>query len=125
MSKDGAKIVASAVLGLDGATIVVNDKAYYVAPPTIKKIAGAGVCFSQYGNEETIGEYLRNIKDITSLSRALSWFVQGDGSLEEEFSQGTLDELVAGIEVAVSMIKVENFLRLSALTRSVLNVIAK
>lgn len=125
MKNKGAKIIASAILGLDGETIVVNDKVYYISPPTIKKIAGAGVCFASFGDENTVGDYLRKIKDIGELCRALSWFIAGDTSLAEELSDGTLDEVVHGIEVAVSMIGVENFIKLSDLTRSVSNVIAR
>lgn len=120
----GSKIITSAILGLDGETVTINDKAYYIKPPTIKRIAGAGYCFSRYGGEETIGEYLRGISDIKELCRALSWFITGDQSLTDELSEGTLDEIVKGIEVAVSLISVENFIKLSALTRSVSSVIA-
>lgn len=125
MKNKGSKLIASAILGLDGETIVVNDKAYYISPPTIKKIAGAGFCFSSFGNENTIGDYLRKLGSVEEIAKALSWFIAGDASLTQELSQGTLDEVIKGLEIAVSMIGVENFIRLSDLTRNVSNVIAK
>ena len=42
MEKNAAKIVSSAVLGMDFRTAVINGKVYMIYPPTIHKIAGAG-----------------------------------------------------------------------------------
>ena len=63
--------------------------------------------------------------NIESLSKALSCFIAGDESLAEELSMGTLDEVIKALEVGVSLISVENFTRLSTLTRSVSRLIAR
>lgn len=123
--KEKSKLVSSAILGLDGEAVIVNDKVYYIAPPTIKRIALAGYYFSTYGQQESIGEFFREMGNIESLSKALSCFIAGDESLAEELSMGTLDEVIKALEVGVSLISVENFTRLSTLTRSVSRLIAR
>ena len=57
--ENGARLISSALIGLDGETVVVNGKAYFVLPPTIKKIAGAGYYITKYGGEKTIGDMLK------------------------------------------------------------------
>lgn len=70
-------------------------------------------------------DMLRSLKDVGSASRALSFFIQGDESLYDELSQGTLDEVVEALAIAVSMISVENFFKLSALAKNVALLTAK
>lgn len=125
MEQNGAKLVSSALIGLDGETVVVNSKAYFVFPPTIKKIAGAGYYISKFGGEKTIGDILKMMSQSTDACKALSWFIQGDDKLADELSQGTIDEIVNGLEACIRLISTENFLRLSLLARNVRNVIAK
>lgn len=120
-----SKLISSAVLGLDGEAVMVGDKVYYIPPPTIKRIASAGVYFASYGEQGSIGEFFRDMGNIDSLCKALSCFIAGDESKADELSEGTLDEVVSALEIAVSLISVENFTRLSALTRSVSRLIAR
>lgn len=68
---------------------------------------------------------LRSLKDVGDASRALSFFIQGDESLYEELSQGTIDEVVEALAIGISMISVENFCKLSALAKNVALLTAK
>lgn len=124
--KDGAKMIASAIIGMDYKLIVVNDKAYLIHPPTIARIAGASywLCdFNDGGN--TLREILASLSKSENLAKALSWFINGDDSIAEELAKGTMKEVVDGLEAAFSMVDAENFIRLSALLRSVRMLIAK
>lgn len=122
---DGAKLVAAAVLGLDYRIVVVNDKSYIVQPPTIAKLAGAAYWLSEEGEGSTVREVLTAMGKIESVAHCLSWLVQGDDSLAEEFAQARLSEVVEAIETAFTLIDAANFIRLSALLRSVRPLIAK
>ncbi len=121
---NATKLVASALLGKDVKIIVVNGKGYVINPPTIKAIAGAGYHLSEMGSAETLHDMLSAFKDMGRLCKALSFFICGDESKADELMEGTLDEVVAGIETAVNMLSVENFLMLSVLTRNVEMLIA-
>lgn len=125
MEHNAAKIVSSAILGMDFKVVVVNGKSYIITSPTIKKIAGAAYWLSDMKNGETIRELLASINNVESLAHALSWFIQGDDSLFEELSNATLDEIVEGLDAAYSLLSVQNFLRLSALAKNVANLTAK
>lgn len=124
MSK-GAKIVDSAILGMDLRSVVVNGKAYMVAPPTIARIAGAGYYLSGFDEVKDVKDIFNSLKDIGNAAKALSWFINGDESLAGELSKGTLAEVVKGLETAYSLVSVENFSRLSALTRNVSSLTAR
>ena len=76
---NAAKIVSSAILGLDCKAVVINSKVYVIMPPTIKKIAGAGLCLSNI-NGKTIKDIVM-LADMEAASRALSYFIQGDDLL--------------------------------------------
>ena len=58
-------------------------------------------------------------------SRALSWFIEGNDSLEQELSNGTLEEVLYGLTAAYSLISVENFTMLLDLAKNVANLTAK
>ena len=122
---NAAKIVASAITGMDFKTVLVNGKAYVIMPPTINKIAGAGYWLSDIGNGETIRDLFLSLNNIKSLAHALSWFIQGDDELFEELSKGTFDEIVNALDEAYSLISTENFSKLSDLTRNVASLTAK
>lgn len=122
--QNGAKIVSSALLGMDVGTCVVNRKAYFIKPPTIKKLVGAGYYLSDLDEGNDVASLLRSLgKD--SVAHALSWLIQGDDSLSGELSEGTFDECVEGLSVAFSMIHTQNFLQLSVLTKSIGRLIAR
>ena len=124
MSK-GAKLISSAIIGYDCVTCVINGRCYVITPPTIAKIAGAGHYLSNIQNGETVRDLLLSIKDLDNVAYALSWFIVGNDTLAEELKQANVSELIDALEQAFSLISVENFLKLSVLTRSVLNLIAK
>lgn len=125
MTLNAAKIVSSAVVGLDFKTVVVHDRPYVIFPPTIHKIAGATYWLSDFGEADTLRELLMSLKDLEHLAKALSWFIQGDDALAEELAQGTLSEVVEALDAAFSLIDTANFLRLSVLARSAKNLTAK
>ncbi len=122
---NAAKIVSSAILGMDGKTIIVNGKAYTIQPPTIKKLVGAGMYLSDISEKEnSMSDILKKLsKD--NVAHALSWFIQGDDSLSDELLEGTFDEVILGLESAYSLISTKNFMRLSILARNVASLIAR
>jgi len=124
MSK-GAKIIDSAILGLDFRNVVVNGKAYVIMPPTIARIAGAGFYLTGFDDIKDVKDVFNSLKDIKNAAKALSWFIKGNESLAEDLSQGTLGEVVEALETAYSLISVENFSRLSVLTRNVSSLTAR
>ena len=125
MEQNAAKIVSSAILGMDFKVIVVNNKSYVLTPPTIKKIAGASYYLSDIDKGNTIRELLLTINNAESISHALSWFIKGDDSLFEELSKGTMNEIVDGLDTAYSLISTDSFLKLSVLAKNVASLTAK
>ena len=123
MKQNAAKIASSAILGMDFK--VVNGKSYIVTPPTIKRIAGAAYWLSDVRDGKTIRELLASINNVEPLAHALSWFIQGDDILAEELSQGTLDEVIDGLDAAYSLVSTDSFLKLSGLARNVADLTAK
>lgn len=122
---EGARMVASAIVGLDYRIIIVNDKSYIIHPPTIAKIAGATYWLCEAGYGKTLREILVSLSKSENLTKALSWFIQGNEDLAEELTKGKLDEIVNGIEAAFSMIEAQNFMKLSALQKSASLLVAK
>ena len=101
MEQNAAKIVSSAILGMDFKVVIVNGKSYIVTPPTIKKIAGAAYWLSDVKDGKNIKELLASINNVEPLAHALSWFIQG------------------------SLLSTKNFLRLSVLAKNVASLTAK
>lgn len=125
MSK-ASKVVSSSLLGLDLETFQVNKKIYTVSPPTIKRLAGASYYLSKDEGGDNIGDALRIMfSESANAAKALSWLVAGDESLSDEFAQGTLEEVLTGLEKAMSLVGTANFPRLSALMRNVSMLTAK
>lgn len=125
MEQNAAKIVSSAILGMDFKVVIVNGKSYIVTPPTIKKIAGAAYWLSDVKDGKNIKELLVSINNVEPLAHALSWFIKGNDRLFEELSNGTLDEVIDGLESAYSLLSTKNFLRLSVLAKNVASLTAK
>ena len=123
--KSAAKVVSAALLGLDGETVVVAGHAYHILPPTIKKIAQAAYYLSDMEEANTLRGLFESIGKPEPLCKALSCMIRGDESLYGELLNGTMDELVDALEVAYSLVSVENFWKLSALARNVANLTAK
>ncbi len=120
----GSKIVTASIVGADFITVLVNNKAYTVYPPTIHKLAGAGLYLSEFGDEQTVRDVIGSVNNAGKLAYALSWLINDDESLHEELAQGTFDELVDAVSEAYSLISVENFTKLSTLAKNVARLIA-
>lgn len=123
--KDGAMMVASAIIGMDYKMVIVNDKSYIIEPPTIARIAGATYWLCDYGEGEKLRDILMSLSKVENLAKALSWLIQGNDELSEELAKGSLTEVVDGIEAGFRMIEATNFMRLSALQKSARLLVAK
>lgn len=120
-----AKIVSDAILGMDYRTVVVNRKAYTVNPPTIEILAGVAQHFSTLDNGDSLRDILMSFKDMKQACCALSWLIQGNDGLAEELAKATFTEVVEALDEGLSLVNVEDFIKLSTLVRSVLRLTAK
>ncbi len=125
MKENASRLVSSAILGYDGAMVYVNDKRYFIPPPTIHRLAGAGYYLSSMSDGSTICDMLLSLGDAGCLAKALSWFIVGSESLAPELSHASVEEIVSALESAYSLISVKSFIRLSTLARSVASLTAK
>lgn len=124
MSK-ASKLVADAILGEDSVTIMVNGKTYCISPPTIIKLVKAAKYLDSFEEGKTLAEVLGMLKNLDDTCKALSVFIQGDESISDELSKGTLEEVVNGLQTAYSLISIKDFQTLSILAKSAARMIAK
>ena len=124
MSK-ASKLVAYAILGEDSVTIMVNGKTYCISPPTIIKLVKAAKYLDSFEEGKTLAEVLCMLKNLDDACKALSVFIQGDESISDELSKGTLEEVVNGLQTAYSLISIKDFQTLSILAKSAARMIAK
>jgi hypothetical protein len=124
MSK-ASKLVADAILGEDSVTIMVNGKTYCISPPTIIKLVKAAKYLDSFEEGKTLAEVLCMLKNLDDACKALSVFIQGDESISDELSKGTLEEVVNGLQTAYSLISIKDFQTLSILAKSAARMIAK
>lgn len=124
MSK-ASKLVADAILGEDSVTIMVNGKTYCISPPTIIKLVKAAKYLNSFEEGKTLAEVLCMLKNLDDACKALSVFIQGDESISDELSKGTLEEVVNGLQTAYSLISIKDFQTLSILAKSAARMIAK
>lgn len=124
MSK-ASKLVAGALLGEDSVTIMVNGKTYCISPPTIIKLVKAAKYLDSFEEGKSLVEILGILKDLGNACKALSVFIQGDESISDELSKGTLEEVVNGLQTAYSLISIKDFQTLSILAKSAARMIAK
>lgn len=124
MEHNAAKIVSSAILGLDAETVVVAGKMYVIMPPTMKKLSGAAYWLSGIEGE-SIKDAILSATNIESLCHALSWMIQGNDDLVEELLGGTDSEIKEALDKAYSLISTENFTGLLALAKNVAKLTAK
>lgn len=119
MSK-AAKLISEAIAGIDGIMVFVNDKGYFVKPPTIHNISGAVSCISKLDIEDkdTLKDIFLSNKDCTEYANALSYMIKGDTSISEELQKGTYEEVIDALSSAFEMISAAPFLRAVSLTRS-------
>ena len=121
----GAKIVSESIIGSDFRTVIVGGKSYTVYPPTIHKLSGAISHLSNVQDAESLREVLLSLGNSEAYSKALSWLINGDESLSEELSKGTLDEVVDALDESLSMIDSKVFLKAVSLARNVSLLAAK
>lgn len=119
----GADLVADAILNRESRTVIVGGKPYFIKPPTIRRIAGAGAALGDLSGE-TLGDILGMLRNTRQAACALSWFINGDDTLTDELCEGTLQEITEGIAVAFSLLDIGDFRKLSDLSRSVRRLIA-
>lgn len=124
MSK-ASKLVADAILGEDAVTIIVDGKVYYVSPPTIIKLVKAAKYLDSFEEGKSLAEVLGMLKNLDDACKALSVFIQGDESLSDTLSKGTLEEVVNGLQTAYSLISIKDFQTLSILAKSAARMVAK
>jgi hypothetical protein len=121
----GAKLVSEAITGMDFRTVIVGGKSYTVYPPTIHKLAGAISYMSGVQEADNLKDVLLSLGKSEAYSKALSWLIAGDESLNEELSQGTLDEVVDALDETLSMIDSKVFLKAVSLAKNVSLLAAK
>lgn len=119
MSK-ASKLISGAIIGADYTLVYVNNKAYPVNPPTIRRLAGAIHCVSDldFDDKGTLKDMFLSAKDCEAYAKALSWFVAGDLSLSEEFQEGTFEDVVDALSSALDLVGVNPFLKAASLTRN-------
>ena len=120
-----AKLINAAIIGADFKTVIVNNKAYTVKPPTIERLAGAGYYLSAINEGDSLREILLSMGNIKSVASALSWLIQGNTELAEELAKGELGEVVTALDEALSLVSPQDFIKLLALVKSVLRLTAK
>ena len=103
----------------------MNGRAYYVSPPTIIKLVKAAKYLDSFEEGKTLAEVLCMLKNLDDACKALSVFIQGDESISDELSKGTLEEVVNGLQTAYSLISIKDFQTLSILAKSAARMIAK
>lgn len=119
------KEVNAAIIQMDFRTVVVGGKAYTILPPTIERLAGIGYHFANVKEGGTIRDVLLSIKDAESCAHALSWLVNGNDSLSSTFTKADANEVIEALIEGLSLISIENFLKLLALMRNVARLTAK
>ena len=119
MSK-ASKLISDAIIGADFTIVYINNKAYPVQPPTIKRLAGAISCISEleFTEDGTIKDMLLSAKDCESYAKALSWLIKGDPSLTETLSDGTFEEVVDALTSVLDLVGINPFLKAVSLTKS-------
>ena len=119
-----AKLVSSAVLGIDCRTVIIGGQAYVIMPPTIARIAGAAYYLPSVEDCESLADVVTQMKNITDVCKALSWFIKGDESIVDALALGTLEECTIALGEAFSLIDIGNFKQLSALAKNVARLAA-
>ena len=122
---NAARLVTDAFLGYDDKAVIIAGEVYIIKSPTIRIIAKAShyLCES-IGDGTNLKDVFSDMAQLDNVAKAMSVFIKGDESLTDKILEGSVDELVHGIEVAYSQFSIKNFCRLSALRKSVERMIA-
>lgn len=120
MENNASRLVSDAIIGGDYVVVYVNGKAYPIPSPTIKRLARAISCLSELdlGDTGTLKDIFLASKDSEAYARALSWLINGNASLSDKLSNGTLEEVVDALEKAFGLVDVTPFLKAASLTRN-------
>lgn len=121
----GAKIISESIIGSDFRTVIVGGKSYTVYPPTIHRLAGAISHLSGVQEADNMKAVLLSLGESEVYSKALSWLIVGDDSLQEELSKGTYEENVNALDEVFSMIDSKVFLKAVSLVKNVSLLAAK
>lgn len=121
---DGVKLVSEALLGKGEASVLIGGKTYTIPPPTIERIAGAGIYLSCLKGCSTFMDMIETMGEMEAVCKALSWFIQGDEHIYKNLMKGTLSEVTEAMALVLSLIGIENFPKLSALVKNVQSLIA-
>ena len=123
--ENAAKLVSSAILGIDDEAVLVGGKVYFISPPTIRRIAQASYHLSDIGRGETLRDIIRDMTNAEAAARALSCLIEGDEKLAEVFYDCPYEEVVDALEKGFAMLSAQSFCKLSALARNVQSLTAK
>lgn len=115
-------IVNGDIAGLNFETIIVANKAYTIEPPTIAKLSRAAYHLPKVGDCDSISELIQQMQNIEDAAKALSCFICGTEKKAEELKNGTLDEIVSGLETAYNMLSLVPFKKLSVLAKNVIRL---
>ena len=121
---DGVELVSSAILGIDAEVVEVGGKIFLAHPPTISRIAGAGMYLKKIAEIDNVGDIVEALSS-EDLANALSWLLVGSAEKAKEFLDADVNQVAAGIVTCLQMIDPGNFTKLSALSRNVRRLIAK
>lgn len=108
-TEKSAKLVTNVILDNDEKVIKVNGKEYTIKPPTIYKLAGAARYMSDLEGGTDFDDVIRQMRNLQSACIALSYFITGGMSLKDELAEGTLEEVLKGLSVAMSMLSIKEF----------------
>lgn len=115
-----SKLISEAITGGDYRIVYVNNKAYPVYSPTIKKMAGAISCISNMdiSDAETLKDILLSAKDCNEYAKALSWLIKGNTTLADELSKGTFEEVTDALTEVFEMLSITPFLKAASLMKT-------
>lgn len=116
-----AKVISDAILGDDFKTVVVGGKAYTIEAPTIKVIAGVAGCLSEIDlsdKAESFRDLLLSNKDADQYAKALSWMVNGDDKLSEEFEKAPYKDVISALCEGFDLLSPQVFCKAASLTRT-------
>lgn len=112
-------MIADAITGKDFQMVRVRNKVYALFPPTIKKLALAIGCLADMPDCQTLKEILITFGKGEKIAEALSYLIEGNDTLKDEFCECTIAELVPALDKALSMVDVTPFSRAVNLAKSV------
>lgn len=119
-----AKTISDAIIGADFKTYILNGKAYTIYPPTIKRLAGCISALGDFPEGDSVKGILSAMKDQTALSRALSYLVKGDYSLEDELGNVPYAEVVGALSEVLTLTSTVPFQAAAILARNVAKMAA-